>query len=80
MDTKNKYFKTSNKVYTVPLTLNLTHACVCTRACTRLTRVKVNNLVCIVSVAREFGVRTNARGTLDMHDTNMPATCARFAI
>ena len=28
---------------TVPLTLNLTHACVCTRACTRLTRVKVNN-------------------------------------
>ena len=65
---------------TVPLTLNLTHACVCTRACTRLTRVKVNNLACIVSVAREFGVRTNARGTLDMHDTNMPATCTRFAI
>ena len=57
---------------TVPLTLNLTHACVCTRACTRLTRVKVNNLACIVSVARKFGVRTNARGTLDMHDTNMP--------
>ena len=67
-------------LHTVPLTLNLTHACVCTRACTRLTRVKVNNLACIVSVAREFGVRTNARGTLDMHDTNMPATCTRFAI
>ena len=65
---------------TVPLTLNLTHACVCTRACTHLTCVKVNNLACIVSVAREFGVRTNARGTLDMHDTNMPATCTRFAI
>ena len=63
-------------IHTVPLTLNLTHACVCTR----LTRVKVNNLACIVSVARKFGVRTNARGTLDMHDTNMPATCARFAI
>ena len=61
-------------------TLNLTHACVCTRACTRLTHVKVNNLACIVSAAREFGVRTNARGTLDMHDTNMPATCTRFAI
>ena len=65
---------------TAPLTLNLTYACVCMRACTRLTRVKVNNLVCIVSAAREFGVRTNARGTLDMHDTNMPAMCARFAI
>ena len=59
---------------TVPLTLNLIHACVCTCACTRLTRVKVNNLACIVSAAREFGMRTNARGTLDMHDTNMPAT------
>ena len=47
---------------------------------TRLTHVKVNNLVCIISAAREFGVRTNARGTLDMHDTNMPATCTRFAI
>ena len=47
---------------------------------TRLTHVKVNNLACIVSAAREFGVRTNARGTLDMHDTNMPATCTRFAI
>ena len=67
-------------MYTVPLTLNLTHACVCTRACTRLTRVKVNNLACIVSAAREFDVRTNARGTLDMHDTNMPATYTRFAI
>ena len=65
---------------TVPLTLNLTHACVCTCACTRLTRAKVNNLACIVSAARKFGVRTNARGTLDMHDTNMPATCTRFAI
>ena len=65
---------------TVPLTLNLTHACVCMRAWTRLTRVKVNNLACIVSAAREFGVHTNARGTLDMHDTNMPATCTRFAI
>ena len=65
-------------------TAHLTHACVCTRACTRactrLTRVKVNNLACIVSGACEFGVRTNARGTLDMHDTNMPDTCARFAI
>ena len=50
------------------------------RACTRLTRVKVNNLACIVSVAREFGVRTNARGTLDMYNTNMPAMCTRFAI
>ena len=66
--------------YTVSLTLNLTHACVCTRVCTRLTHVKVNNLACIVSAAREFGVRTNAHGTLDMHDTNMPATCTRFAI
>ena len=65
---------------TVPLTLNLTHACVCTHACTRLTHVKVNNLACIVSAAREFGVRTNARGTLDMHDTNIPATCTRFSI
>ena len=64
----------------VPLTLNLTHTCVCTRACTRLMRVKVNNVACIVSAAREFGVRTNARGTLDMHDTNMPAMCTRFAI
>ena len=52
------------QLYTVPLTLNLTHACVHTRACTRLTRVKVNNLACIVSAAREFGVRINARGTL----------------
>ena len=67
-------------VRTVPLTLNLTHACVHTRACTRLTRVKVNNLVCIVSAAREFGVRINARGTLDMHDTNTPATCTRVAL
>ena len=67
-------------VRTVPLTLNLTHACVCTRACARLTRIKVNNLACIVSAAREFGVRTNACGTLDMHDTNMPATCTHFAI
>ena len=67
-------------VCTVPLTLNLTHACVRTRACTCLTRVKVNNLACIVSAAHEFGVCTNARGRLDMHDTNMPATCTRFAI
>ena len=67
-------------LYTVPLTLNLTHVCVCTRACTRLTRVEVNNLACIVSVACEFGVRTNARGTPDVHNTNMPATCTRFAI
>ena len=65
---------------TVPLTLNLTHACVHTCACTRLTRVKVNNLACIVSAAREFGVRINARGTLDMHDTNTPATCTRMAL
>ena len=46
-------------VATVPLTLNLTHACVCTRVCTRLTRVKVNNLACIVSAAREFGTEHN---------------------
>ena len=65
---------------TVPLTLNLTHACVHTRACTHLTRVKVNNLACIVSAAREFGVLINARGTLDMHDTNTPATCTRVAL
>ena len=58
----------------------LDNASVCTRACTRLTRVKMNNLACIVSAAREFGVRTNARRTLDMHDTNMPATYTRFAI
>ena len=66
-------------MHTVPLTLNLTHACVHTRACTRLTRVKVNNLACIVSAAREFGVRNtrharhkyaryvHTRGTLDVH-------------
>ena len=53
----------------------MTHAC----ACTRLMHVKVKNLVCIVSAAREFGVRTNARGTLDVHNTNMPVTCARLA-
>ena len=53
--------------------------CVCTRACTRLTHVKVNYLACIISAACEFGVRTNARGTLDMHDTNMPVTCTHFA-
>ena len=52
---------------TVPLTLNLTHACVCTCACTRLMRVKVNNLACIVSAAREFGERTNARGRNTRH-------------
>ena len=57
-----------------------THTRVCTRACTRLTRVKVNNLACIVSAACEFGVRTNARGILVMHDTNMLAMCTRFAI
>ena len=74
------YAYNSYKKGTVPLTLNLTHACVHTRACTRLTRVKVNNLACIVSAAREFGVRTNARGTLDMHDTNTPATCTRMAL
>ena len=67
-------------IHTVPLTLNLTHTRVCTRACTRLTRVKVNNLACIVSAACEFGVRTNARGILVMHDTNMLAMCTRFAI
>ena len=77
---KNNAFTVWLNVSTVPLTLNLTHACVCTRACTRLTRVKVNNLACIVSTAHEFGVRTNTRGTLDMHDINMPATCACFAI
>ena len=66
-------------VRTVSLTLNLTHACVCTRTCTHLTHVKVNNLVCIINAAREFGVHTNARGTLDMHHINMPVTCARFA-
>ena len=49
-------------------------------ACTRLPRVKVNNLACIVSAAREFGVRTHARGTLDMYDTNMHAKYTRFAI
>ena len=74
--TSRYYVRSKHDNVTVSLTLNLTNACVCTR----LTRVKVNNLACIVSAEREFGVRTNARGTLDMHDTNMPATCTRFFI
>ena len=45
-------------VATVQLNLKFTHACRHTRVLARLTRVKLQKLVCACTVARSFGVRT----------------------